>query len=65
MVWTSAKAGDPNTSFDGYARNYDAALAMSAFCILSGLVYFVDFVVAFSARRRIAREYNNAPVTGY
>lgn len=64
-VWTAAKGADTFTSWDDYARNYDAALTMAAFCIISGIVYFVDFVVAYLARKRIAREYDGAPVNDY
>ena len=61
MIWTAAKGmtgnrygkGNDQSGTDDYARNYDAALAMAAFCILAGMVYFVDFIVAFASKRRI------------
>ena len=63
MVWTKAKAADDQSGTDDYARNYDAALAMAAFCILAGIVYFVDFVVAFASRGR--NRYSQTQADGY
>ena len=65
MVWTAAKGGDDQSGTDDYARNYSAALTMAAFCILAGLVYFIDFVVAFIAKRRIRESYEQAYTDGY
>ncbi len=56
MVWTAAKNGDDQANTDDYARNYSAALTMAAFCILAGMVYFVDFLVAFARKRNIQYE---------
>ena len=63
MIWTAAKAGDDQAGTDDYARNYDAALTMAAFCILAGIVYFVDFVVAFAMRGR--NRYSQTNADGY
>jgi hypothetical protein len=65
MVWTAAKGNDDMAKTDDYARNYSAALAMNAFCIMAGLVYFVDFVVAFTRKRRIGESYEQAYTDGY
>ena len=65
IVWTAAKNGDDFQGSDFYARNYDAALGMAAMIIIAGFVYFLDFVVAFVARKRIARDYEEAAADGY
>jgi hypothetical protein len=39
-----------------FSKNSDAALTMAAFCILAGLVYLVDFFVAYSQRKRLKQE---------
>jgi len=65
MVWTIAKNGDDQSSSDDYARNYSAALTMAAFCILAGIVYFVDFIVAFVRKRRLNEPYEPAYTDGY
>ena len=65
MVWTAAKGNDDMARTDDYARNYSAALTMNAFCIMASLVYFVDFVVAFTRKRRIGESYEQAYTDGY
>ena len=65
MIWTAAKAGDDESGTSDYARNYSAALTMAAFCILAGIVYFVDFIIAFSAKRRIQQSYEQTYTDGY
>lgn len=65
MIWTAAKAGDDESGTSDYARNYAAALTMAAFCILAGLVYFVDFIIAFRAKRRIQQNYEQTYTDGY
>ena len=65
MIWTAAKAGDDESGTSDYARNYSAALTMAAFCILAGLVYFVDFIIAFRAKRRIQQNYEQTYTDGY
>ena len=54
ITWTNAKNMDDDLG--DKARNYDAALTMSAFCILQGLIYFVDFIFAKRARNRILED---------
>lgn len=56
ITWTKAKQFDSNLGRDDYARNYDAALTMAALCLILGIVYFVDFIVAIRARRRFRTE---------
>ena len=59
IVWSAAKSSDSLSNIGGsqaYARNYDAALAMGSLCLIAGLVYFVDFILAVSSRRRFRRE---------
>ena len=54
ITWTNAKNADDDLG--DKARNYDAALTMSAFCLLQGLIYFVDFIFAKRARNRILED---------
>lgn len=59
VVWSNAKAADTMITTgksQDYARNYNAALAMGSLCLIAGIVYFVDFIVAVSARKRFKRE---------
>ena len=37
-------------------RNIDAAMAMGAMCIIIGLVYVADTIVAYLKRNRLLRE---------
>ena len=50
ITWTMALSDDSGSSTGEKARNYDAALTMSAFCILNSIVYFIDFIFAKRAR---------------
>ena len=54
ITWTNAKNAD--TDIGDKARNYDAALTMSALCIIQGLIYFVDFIFAKQQRNRILED---------
>ena len=54
ITWTKAKAEDDQTG--DIARNYDAALTMSALCIINSLIYFVDFIFAKRARNRFLKD---------
>ena len=65
MVWTAAKGNDDMARSDDYARNYSAALTMNAFCIMAGMVYFLDFIIAFRKKQNIERSYEQAYTDGY
>ena len=59
IVWSAAKSADSLVTTgksQSYARNYDAALAMGALCVIAGILYFVDFLIALAARKRFRRE---------
>ena len=56
ITWTAAKDDDTLTLNDTKARNFDAALTMAAFCLLNGILYFVDFIVAKRARNRFLQD---------
>jgi hypothetical protein len=59
VVWHNAKSADSLVTIgqsQGYARNYNAALAMGSLCLVAGVVYAVDFFMACTARKRIRRE---------
>lgn len=51
--WSKAKQADDHANVVDYARDYDAALAMGALCLILSVIYFVDFLVALSVKRRI------------
>ena len=42
ITWAAAQGDDSSNITREKAQNYDAALAMSAFCILNSIVYFID-----------------------
>ena len=56
IIWTAAKSADSGNTTGEKGRNYDAALAMSAFCLLNSLVYSIDFIFAKIARNRYLAE---------
>ena len=59
IVWSAAKSADSlikTGQTQSYARNYDAALAMGAMCVIAGILYFVDFLISVAARKRFRRE---------
>ena len=56
ITWTAAQGDDSGNSTGEKARNYDAALTMSAFCILNSIVYFIDFIFAKRARNMYLAE---------
>ena len=56
ITWTAAQSDDSGSSTGEKARNYDAALTMSAFCILNSIVYFIDFIFAKRARNMYLAE---------
>ena len=52
ITWTAAQSNSTGEK----ARNYDAALTMSAFCIMNSIVYFTDFIFAKRARNMYLAE---------
>merc|ERR1712141_634032 len=56
ITWTAAQSDDSGNSTGEKAINYEAALTMSAFCILNSIVYFIDFLFAKRARNMYLAE---------
>ena len=56
ITWTTAQSNDDGNSTGEKAINYEAALTMSAFCILNSIVYFIDFLFAKRARNMYLAE---------
>ena len=56
ITWTAAQSDDSGNSTGEKAINYEAALTMSAFCILNSIVYFIDFIFAKRARNMYLAE---------
>merc|ERR1712007_322044 len=54
ITWTAAQSDDSGNSTGEKARNYDAALTMSAFCILNSIVYFIDFIFAKKSQKYVS-----------
>ena len=53
ITWTAAQSDDSGNSTGEKARNYDAALTMSAFCILNRIVSFIDFINHFTKKFKL------------